>query len=620
MDTTALLRSAGDPIGLPPVARGYILKAPLSFNEPVWVILPEGSTERPYGPCAWGAIHGAALPATGAACVVVFDEQNHPTVVWWDGEPEFFSVKSFGAIGNGIADDTAAIQRAIVFIEVAGGGTLWFPAGKYYITTKLTIGSFIHLEGENGFWTPGPCEILVGESVMGEVVSITGSHSSITGLSFKPKTAERSIPTINIAKGESVNLTHVYSTKLGGIVAKELTRSKWEDVVMQGWNSEAGFKLITCSIIYLIYCNSAPNGKGTLGEWTYGIYIQGGGTIIQFGSEVNNKPYYGLYISECNDNKFYDIELNGAVGKQLYVFKSNDIQFHNTYCFDAAEKPEKSVQFERSSRIQLAGGWVAGGISQSVELLSCFECQISGLQVSTATKAKGIIVTDDGVHPSSHIQVSGNHIDGGGSGIEIGIEVSGSAGGKNITLSDNIINGTAEAGSKGIHMAASYSGEGISVSGGVISNMEYGITGTGVTMNNEPMLWHGIVISKSVTYPSAATIPQTIWVRDCFGIDNVAEQSAENHTLVIYDAGRTYEMNSAEEKTLTVPTNTEVPFAIGAQVNIYQLGTGKVLIAAKAGVTLRTPPAKELKTLEQFSMVNLRKVAENIWAVTGELA
>lgn len=85
MDTTALLRSAGDPIGLPPVARGYILKAPLTFDEPVWVILPEGSTERPYGPCEWGAIHGATLPATGAACVVVFDEQEHPTIVYWEG-------------------------------------------------------------------------------------------------------------------------------------------------------------------------------------------------------------------------------------------------------------------------------------------------------------------------------------------------------------------------------------------------------------------------------------------------------------------------------------------------------------------------------------------------------
>jgi hypothetical protein len=51
-----------------------------------------------------------------------------------DGE---VSVKDFGAVGNGIADDTAAIQAGINFCT-ASGKTLYFPAGTN-LFTQLTI-------------------------------------------------------------------------------------------------------------------------------------------------------------------------------------------------------------------------------------------------------------------------------------------------------------------------------------------------------------------------------------------------------------------------------------------------------------------------------------------------
>lgn len=48
------------------------------------------------------------------------------------------SVKDFGAIGDGVADDTAAIQTAMNY--VAGvGGELFFPTGKYRTTATLTL-------------------------------------------------------------------------------------------------------------------------------------------------------------------------------------------------------------------------------------------------------------------------------------------------------------------------------------------------------------------------------------------------------------------------------------------------------------------------------------------------
>lgn len=65
---------------------------------------------------------------------------------------EFMSVKDFGALGNGVANDTVALQAAID-ASCAAGKTLWLPAGVY-LTTGITTpigsaGKFL-FQGEPG--------------------------------------------------------------------------------------------------------------------------------------------------------------------------------------------------------------------------------------------------------------------------------------------------------------------------------------------------------------------------------------------------------------------------------------------------------------------------------------
>lgn len=47
------------------------------------------------------------------------------------------SVKDFGAVGNGVADDTAAIHSAIA-AAVAVNGSVYFPSGRYRVTSGYT--------------------------------------------------------------------------------------------------------------------------------------------------------------------------------------------------------------------------------------------------------------------------------------------------------------------------------------------------------------------------------------------------------------------------------------------------------------------------------------------------
>jgi hypothetical protein len=108
VDTTQLLQSTGDPVEQSRVVRGYISTnrpAPAGFPVPgseanlLWVITPETSLERPWGPCQWNADHGSTLPAQGAECDIVFDDHEIPTVVWWAAKTSFAT----GSGGEGVA-------------------------------------------------------------------------------------------------------------------------------------------------------------------------------------------------------------------------------------------------------------------------------------------------------------------------------------------------------------------------------------------------------------------------------------------------------------------------------------------------------------------------------------
>jgi hypothetical protein len=87
------------------------------------------------------------------------------------------SVKDFGAVGDGVADDTAAIQAAMA---AANGKGLYFPAGSY-LTTSTTFSSLSNmLIFGDGF----PSVITVGSAIDAWLFDNTCSNINIDGLTF----------------------------------------------------------------------------------------------------------------------------------------------------------------------------------------------------------------------------------------------------------------------------------------------------------------------------------------------------------------------------------------------------------------------------------------------------
>ena len=80
-----------------------------------------------------------------------------------------YNVRNFGAKGDSTVIDTDAINKAIEAASAAGGGTVWFPAGKYlsysiHLKSNITIfldnGAFLiaanTVEGQAGYDAPEP--------------------------------------------------------------------------------------------------------------------------------------------------------------------------------------------------------------------------------------------------------------------------------------------------------------------------------------------------------------------------------------------------------------------------------------------------------------------------------
>lgn len=87
------------------------------------------------------------------------------------------SVKDFGAVGDGVADDTTAIQTAINSFG-GSGGSVYFPNGTYKITGSLIIPDYIQIFGA------GRRISVIKKHFVGSMVSSCGGYVTIKDITF----------------------------------------------------------------------------------------------------------------------------------------------------------------------------------------------------------------------------------------------------------------------------------------------------------------------------------------------------------------------------------------------------------------------------------------------------
>lgn len=92
-----------------------------------------------------------------------------PTGPTGSGVANCYNVLDYGAVGNGVTDDTVAVQAAIAACAAAGGGVVCFPVRRYFFAGVLTLPHNVSLSGEfNGpqYTTVNPATTTVGPTLM----------------------------------------------------------------------------------------------------------------------------------------------------------------------------------------------------------------------------------------------------------------------------------------------------------------------------------------------------------------------------------------------------------------------------------------------------------------------
>jgi hypothetical protein len=128
--------------------------------------------------------------------------------VWLD---QFATVKDFGAVGDGLADDTAAINRALFQLYCREVNpeirrSLFFPAGVYRVTESILIPPYATLYGEGSdnsiiAMDPGVAEYVArtADSLqntgvnIGDAGAITPQYVTITNMGFTHSDPEQNV-------------------------------------------------------------------------------------------------------------------------------------------------------------------------------------------------------------------------------------------------------------------------------------------------------------------------------------------------------------------------------------------------------------------------------------------
>jgi hypothetical protein len=112
----------------------------------------------------------------------------------------------------------------------------------------------------------------------------------------------------------------------------------------------------------------------------------------------------------------------------------------------------------------------------------------------------------------------------------------------------------------------------------------------------------------------------TSWVAASGGASYsaVRTQSGTTYTLVLGDAGDYIQTTSTTAVTITVPPQADVTWAADTEIYFEQNNTGQITIAAGSGVTINS--SETLKSFARYSVIALKRVAENVWTLTGERA
>lgn len=357
---------------------------------------------------------GTIQSGTGATARTVASKLN-----------DIVSVKDFGAVGDGVADDTLAIQAAINYAQSlittsaafqSTGAGVYFPTGKYLISSALTITkSGIGLFGDAGLGAmiTGDCNFFT----VGDYTKTFRVRSvEITNLILRQTNYANSSAAITLYRTASFTLSNI--TIVNFYIGVDCYRASAS--LIQGINSTVPNR--TTNALAVIRMQGTDDSLAT-GE-TYGPgggmhvtdceftgYIGTGSSQIYTESAFKILAVDGLYVVQCH---WVGMQYGFNVCPDASAANHNtiDINVENVY-FDEPATPPATVadvilQGSVNTGIVLANGSLVNSTYQGFRFTNCY---FRGANLtSNCVVAK---VTDAGAFASGGKNIKGLSFTGG---------------------------------------------------------------------------------------------------------------------------------------------------------------------------------------------------------------
>ncbi len=321
-----------------------------------------------------------------------------------------YNVRDYGAIGDGISDDTKAIQDTINAAQQNPyGGTVWLSGGRYLVSASLEITNSIEFRGNGQQTINGGTQIVPKTGNF----TVIHAHDIQYGLVFSGFDIKRGVDPVAFDTGVGIHIQNVnvntritnvnvfnmakgfYVDSSGGVVAEncKVRVNKW------GWrvahdstgNSNAT-TLVDCSV----------DGMG-----------EANGFVLANG--YNSLNTTRCYASSCKYG-FYStkMEVDGITPGTIPMF-------YNIF-FGGGEQCEQSIIFDDMGGVcQISQFFSLSGSSQKGAIVfgEDVKALITVTDSSISPGNGGIVVKSN--HQSAYISINGGIIHGIGSdGLQVG--------------------------------------------------------------------------------------------------------------------------------------------------------------------------------------------------------
>lgn len=148
--------------------------------------------------------------------------------------------------------------------------------------------------------------------------------------------------------------------------------------------------------------------------------------------------------------------------------------------------------------------------------------------------------------------------------------------------------------------------------GTITAGTNVSVNGSQVSVINNPTFSGLVTASSGIAFSDGTQTKQGVPSISSF-VSKTASYTLDDLTL----RDNIIEVDSVSATTVTIPPDSSLNFPVGASLDVIQINTGEVTIAAGAGVTVNATPGLKLRT--RWSSCTLLKRSSNSWIVYGDL-